>query len=302
MRRLDRCYYSHVYTLKAISKMWIDTIVLLSDHNPLLISLEEVDWNSCIPKNLRRIPLRVNHSWMQTYLFKSKLQDLIQHVLSLKVCACMKWEYFVEKLQDVIRDCGKFFSKVLNSAKCEAQQLIYIMTEKVDVGIVLSDNEYIHLCKAYKCLELIENQVIHSSKVKARCTEVNDLHANSKCFFDFLRIKRLKDMISQLHLDGLVLNDGNSMATTCSEHFMKLFGASYKSDEAWFDSLHESLMYTPQNVDSHMEAACEKNFSEEEVYIVLQSLRNGKDPGLDGITKEFVMAFWPSLKNLVLQV
>ncbi|KAH7293339.1 hypothetical protein KP509_28G021500 [Ceratopteris richardii] len=72
MSKLERCYYSHVYTLKAISKMWIDATVLLFDHNPLLISLEEVDWKSCIPRNLPRIPLRVNHSWMQTSLFKSK--------------------------------------------------------------------------------------------------------------------------------------------------------------------------------------------------------------------------------------
>ncbi|KAH7424851.1 hypothetical protein KP509_11G028300 [Ceratopteris richardii] len=201
-----------------------------------------------------------------------------------------------------MRDCGKFFSKIVNSAKCEAQQLIYTMTEKVDAGIVLSDNEYFHLCKAYKCLEFIENQAIQASKVKARCVEVNDMHANSKCFFDFLRVKHFKDTISQLHLDGLVLNDGNFVAKTCSEHFKKLFGASYKSDEAWFDSLHESLRYTPQNVDSDMAAACEKNISEEEVYLALQSLRNGKAPGLDGITKEFVISFWPSIKNLVVQV
>ncbi|KAH7295389.1 hypothetical protein KP509_27G044400 [Ceratopteris richardii] len=226
---------------------------------------------------------------MQTSLFKSKVEDLIQLVLSLNVSAYMQWEYFVEKLQDVIRDCGKFFSKVLNFAKCEAHQLIYIMTEKVDAGIVLSNNEYVRLCKAYKCLEFIENQAIQTSKVKARCMEVNDLHANSKCFFDFLRIKRLKDMISQFHLDGSVLNDGNSMAAACSEHFRKLFGASYKSDGAWFDSLQESLRYTPRKVDSHMAAACEKSISEEEVYIALQSLRNGKALGLDGITKEFLV-------------
>ncbi|KAH7295387.1 hypothetical protein KP509_27G044400 [Ceratopteris richardii] len=176
------------------------------------------------------------------------------------------------------------------------------MTEKVDAGIVLSNNEYVRLCKAYKCLEFIENQAIQTSKVKARCMEVNDLHANSKCFFDFLRIKRLKDMISQFHLDGSVLNDGNSMAAACSEHFRKLFGASYKSDGAWFDSLQESLRYTPRKVDSHMAAACEKSISEEEVYIALQSLRNGKALGLDGITKEFLVTFWTSLNSLVLQV
>ncbi|KAH7424698.1 hypothetical protein KP509_11G019900 [Ceratopteris richardii] len=36
--------------------------------------------------------------------------------------------------------------------------------------------------------------------------------------------------------------------------------------------------------------------------MALQSLKNGKAPGLDGITKEFVMAFWPLLKNLILDV
>ncbi|KAH7443350.1 hypothetical protein KP509_02G030600, partial [Ceratopteris richardii] len=72
MSRLDRCYYSHVFMLSAASKMWVDATVLLSDHNPLLVSLKEVGWNVCIPFSLPRIPLRVDHSWMQTLLFKSK--------------------------------------------------------------------------------------------------------------------------------------------------------------------------------------------------------------------------------------
>ncbi|KAH7415894.1 hypothetical protein KP509_14G064500 [Ceratopteris richardii] len=40
MSRLDRCYYSHVPALSEASKMWVDATVLLSDHNPLVISLK----------------------------------------------------------------------------------------------------------------------------------------------------------------------------------------------------------------------------------------------------------------------
>ncbi|KAH7285106.1 hypothetical protein KP509_33G013100 [Ceratopteris richardii] len=299
MSRLDRCYYSQVSTLNGASKMWVDATVLLSDHSPLLVSLTEVDWSSCIPFNLSRIPLRVNHTWMQTSLFKSKVKTLIQLVLSLRVSACMKWEFLVVKLQDIIRECGITFSRILNAAKHEAQQCISLMVERVDSGHLLSQEDYSQFCKAYKCLELIENQAIKSSKVRARCTEVNDLHANSKCFFYFLRFKHLKDTISHLEVDGSIVNDGNAIAEICSEHFRNLFAASYKSDDAWFEALHASLAYTPQLLDSHMAASCEKIISEEEVFMALQSLKNGKAPGLDGITKEFVIAFWPLLKNLV---
>ncbi|KAH6558348.1 hypothetical protein KP509_1Z068400 [Ceratopteris richardii] len=302
MSRLDRCYYSHVYELSAASKMWVDATVLLSDHNPLLVSLREVGWNLCTPFSLPRIPLRINHSWMQTLPFKSKVQSLIQHVLLLKVSACMKWEFLVTKLREVIRDCGKTFSRILNSTKFEAQHLISLLSEKVDSGQQLSEEEYAHLCKAHKCLEVIENQAIQSSKVRARCTEVNDWHANSKCFFDYLRVKRLKDVISHLGVDGSAINDGNPIATFCSQHFRKLFAASYKSDDAWFQALHESLRHTPRLLDAQMADACEKSMSEEEVFMALKSLKNGKAPGLDGIKKEFVMAFWPLLKNLVLDV
>ncbi|KAH7440578.1 hypothetical protein KP509_03G000300 [Ceratopteris richardii] len=302
MRRLDRCYYSQVSALSGASKMWVDATMLLSYYNPLLVSLIEVDWNSCIPFNLPRIPLRVNHSWMQISLFRSKMQSLIQHVLSLRVSACMKWEFLVVKLQDVIRECGITFSRILNAAKYEARQCISHMAERVDLGHLLSHEEYAQFCKAYKCLELIENQAIKSSKVRARCTQVNDLQANSKCFFEFLRFKHVKDMISHLEVNGSIVNDGNAIASVCSEHFRNLFAASYKSDDAWFEALHASLAYTPHLLDSQMVDSCEKAICEEEVYMALQSLKNGKAPGLDGITKEFVMAFWPLLKNLVLDV
>ncbi|KAH7314819.1 hypothetical protein KP509_21G021900 [Ceratopteris richardii] len=36
--------------------------------------------------------------------------------------------------------------------------------------------------------------------------------------------------------------------------------------------------------------------------MALQSLKSGKARGMDGITKEFVVAFWASLKTLVLDV
>ncbi|KAH7291617.1 hypothetical protein KP509_29G024700 [Ceratopteris richardii] len=301
-KAMRRCYYSYVSALSEASKMWVDATVLLSDHNPLLISLKEVDWNLCVPFGLPRIPLRVNHSWMQTLMFKSKVQFLVQHVLSLSVSACMKWEFLVAKLQDVIRDCGKFYSEILTFAKYEAEQLISLMSKKVDSGQVLFDEEYTHLCKAHKCLEVIENQAIQSSKVRARCTEVNDLHANSKCFFDHLPVKRLKEAISHLEVDGSIINDGSSIATVYSEHFRRLFAASYKSDDAWFQALHEALSYTPCLLDSRKADACEKSISEDEVYMALNSLKNGKAPGLDGITKEFVVAFWPLLKSLVLDV
>ncbi|KAH7287601.1 hypothetical protein KP509_32G064700 [Ceratopteris richardii] len=118
----------------------------------------------------------------------------------------------------------------------------------------------------------------------------------------FPSFKRLKDVISRLEVDGLTINDGGSIAAFCSEHFRKLFAASYKSDDAWFQALHESLQHTPPLLDSQMADACEKSMSEEEVFMALKSLKNGKAPSLDGITKEFVMAFWPLLKNLVLDV
>ncbi|KAH7306700.1 hypothetical protein KP509_22G026000 [Ceratopteris richardii] len=302
MSRLDRCYYSQVSTLNAASKMWVDATVLLSDHNHLLVALKEVDWNSCIPFNVPRIPLRINHSWMQTSLFKSKVQSQIQHVLSLSVIACMKWDFLVAKSQDVIRDCGIVFAKILNSAKHEAQHLISLMAEKVDSRKLLSAGEYEQFGKAYKCLELIENQAFKSSKITARCTEVNDLHANSKFFFDFLRVKHLKDTISHLEVDGLIIYDGNAIHAICSKHFQNLFEASYKSDDTWFEALHASLAYTPQLLDSQLAATCERSITEEEVCMALHSLKNGKAPGLDGITKEFVTAFWPLLKNLVLDV
>ncbi|KAH7441137.1 hypothetical protein KP509_03G026800 [Ceratopteris richardii] len=302
MSRLDRCYYSHIHNLDAASSMWIDATMLLSDHNLLVIDLREPQWSSCVPGKLSRIPLRINNSWLHTSMFKFEVCSLIQHVLSLKVSACMKWEVFVLGMQDVIRNCGKFFSNVLKSAKLEAEQIILTMTEKVDAGQLLSDKEYDKLCDAYACLQIIENNAIQSAKIRARCTEVTDLHANSRCFFDFLRAKHFRLHISMLETHSLYLRDGDSIVAYCSDHFRNLFAATYKSDEAWFTSLQDLLAFTPQKLDSHIAAACEKSISEEEVFMALKLLKNGKAPGMDGISKEFVLAFWPSLKDLLLNV
>ncbi|KAH7300932.1 hypothetical protein KP509_23G004000 [Ceratopteris richardii] len=130
--------------------------------------------------------------------------------------------------------------------------------------------------------------------------EVNDLHANSKCFFDFLRAKCANAAISSLEFNGQIVQDGNSIAHACTEYFEKLFAASFSTSDAWFTAIQDSLSYTPQIIDSRTADNCEKFITEEEVLMALQSLKNGKAPGLDGFTKEFVMPFWPSLKTLIL--
>ncbi|KAH7373372.1 hypothetical protein KP509_17G052100 [Ceratopteris richardii] len=302
MSRMDRCYFSHVYSLSNASAMWIDATMLLSDHNPLLINLCDSHWEVNIPKNLRKIPLRLNHAWIQTSVFKSKVHNLIQQVLSLEFPACMKWETLVVSMQEVIRECGKYFTVTLAKPRVEAKRMVFYMTEKVNSRLILSEAEYMQLCDAYRCLQVIENNAIQSSKVRARYSEVNDLHASSKCFFDFLRAKRLKDTITMLEVDGLTFRDGKSIATVCTQHFQDLFAAPFKTDDVWFSSLQDALAFTPQILDTCMAVACEKGIIEEEVFIALQSLKNGKARGLDGITKEFVVAFWSSLKTLVVDV
>ncbi|KAH7423061.1 hypothetical protein KP509_12G037700 [Ceratopteris richardii] len=302
MSRLDRCYYSHVSTLNAASTIWVDAIMLLSDHNPILISFCESDWNSSILDKLGRSPLRLNHSWLQTSLFRARVEKLIQQALALKSSACMKWEFLVIHIQDVIRECGKYFANILRTSRVGAEHLIVLMSEKVDSGELLSENDYARLCDAYRCLHLIESNAIQSSKVRARCTEVNDLHANSECFFDFLRTKRAKSTISLLQFDGQTLRDGNSIADACTQHFGKLFAATYAMGDAWFSSLQESLAHTPHVLDSRTADICEKPIREEEVFLALGSLKNGKAPGMDGLTKEFILSFWSSLKILTLDV
>ncbi|KAH7280123.1 hypothetical protein KP509_37G053000 [Ceratopteris richardii] len=197
-------------------------------------------------------------------------------------------------MQDVIRECGKYFANLLRTARVGAEHLIVSMSEKVDSGDLLSENEYARLCDAYRCLHLIESNAIQSSKVKARCTKVNDLHANSECFFDFLHAKCAKSAISLLEFDGQTLRDGNSIADACTQHFGKLFASSDAMDDAWFSSLQESLAHTPRVLDSRAADVCEKYITEEEVFFVLTSLKNGKAPGMDGLTKEFILSFWSS--------
>ncbi|KAH7446665.1 hypothetical protein KP509_01G067600 [Ceratopteris richardii] len=131
MSRLDRCYYSHISVLFPASKMWIDATMLLSDHSPLLVHLVDSSWIASIPDRLHRIPLRINHAWIRTSLFKTKVDDLIQQVLTLKLSASLKWEALVVGMQGVIRDCGKYFSRVV---KAEAEHVIISLTEKVDMG------------------------------------------------------------------------------------------------------------------------------------------------------------------------
>ncbi|KAH7298712.1 hypothetical protein KP509_25G055500 [Ceratopteris richardii] len=205
-------------------------------------------------------------------------------------------------MQDVIRDCGKYFSNVLRAAKVEAEHVIFSLTEKVDMGLSLSQREYLRLCDAYSCLHIAENNAIHSAKVRARCMEVNDLQASSKCFFDFLHAKRAANTISLLDVEDKELRDGNSIADACSNHFKKLFNASYSIDDSWFMALHDALRHAPQCLDSRMAASCETSITEEEIFLALGSLKNEKAPGLDGLTKEFVLLFWPSLKTLLLDV
>ena len=126
------------------------------------------------------------------------------------------------------------------------------------------------------------------ARVRAR---VQHLNADDKPTRFFLRkevANARRRTIERLEEDGVELTAGPDIAAACVRFYREL----YTEEEVDDGAVEDFTAGLPQ-VSDEGQAGCEGPLTPKEVLSALRSMKDGKAPGLDGLPKEFYVAYFP---------
>ena len=126
----------------------------------------------------------------------------------------------------------------------------------------------------------------------ARCHAIEDSDCISKGFFDSLRTNRNRTSLASIELeDGTCVQNAEQIAQVCIQYFGKTLSTPSESSVIKKAALQGIMQYVEHVVSDANAARLEKPFTKDEIFYALKHLKNDKTPGLDGLSKEFMLQF-----------
>ena len=206
-----------------------------------------------------------------------------------------KWEYIKMK----VREFSIKFSKNIAYEKRREEKLIMNDIEIIEKGLNSNtSSEDITKLEILKSkLEAINNSKATGALLRARATWVEKGEKNTKLFLNMEKRNYNVKHITRLKTGGLneqYTEDPNQILQLLKNFYQDLYSHDSRNDQ--FDALFTENL--PQLSDNSI-LLTEKDFGIEELTCALNLMKNGKNPGSDGLTVEFYKHFWPDVKYII---
>ncbi|KAE8671815.1 kinase-related family protein [Hibiscus syriacus] len=140
-------------------------------------------------------------------------------------------------------------------------------------------------------LHRIEEQIwLQNSRKKW----LNDGDRNTRFFHTCASVRRKRNALNALIVDGNTTHDPIVIKAKVKDHFFKIY-----NDRSTLEVEDIGLVFPRISFEQNM--LLEKEFSEEEVWETLKSCDSNKAPGPDGLNLGFFKRFWSVLKGNIMQ-
>ncbi|MCO5562991.1 hypothetical protein L7F22_016627 [Adiantum nelumboides] len=127
---------------------------------------------------------------------------------------------------------------------------------------------------------------------------LHDCNDISKGFFNKLKAK--KKLMHSLQIeDGIEISRPNDIMQHCENFYFDLLSRKKAKHVGRDVAIRELLDIVDPCIEQTDARRLEAPFEEAEVKYALSKLGNEKTPGICGISKEFVVAFWDELKDII---
>ena len=134
--------------------------------------------------------------------------------------------------------------------------------------------------------------------VRTRFKHINETDSCSTYFFNLEKSNSYSKNISQIRLESGLTSDNPSDIKTHIHHFYKTLYSRVPTDESTLDELFNNL----NKLEISDSEDLDRLLSQDELDLAVKQLGKNKTLGLDGLTSEFFLYFWPILKNYFLSV
>lgn len=272
------------------------------DHFPVVLTLSEYDWSNQMSGCSMKRPLIVNNLLLNKPMFRSYVQSALSYANALHGTASDRWVIFTDCMQNVIRVCGKHYALQSRKQRDVCQSKLCMLRTQGNLG-TLSDQDEQEMADCVGQLNVMDLEEARKARFLSRCSELKDTDCMSKGFFKRLASKRSREALAKIELDdGSIIQDGISIAQKCTQYFGQILSTVPITDQISSKASSAMLQYVDSCIDNTTSKRLEGPFEKEEIHYALQHLGNEKTPGLDGLSKEFIMAFWEELSEVIMVI
>ncbi|GAU14347.1 hypothetical protein TSUD_309070 [Trifolium subterraneum] len=279
MSRLDRFLLSEDWCLTWANCIQTAQLRGLSDHCPLVLSVDEENWG---PR-----PVRMLKCWHDTPSFR---KFVIDKWSSLQVDG---WGGFVlkEKLKLIklaLKEWHNTHAKNIPGKINDLKIRLSVLDSKGEEG-VLTDEERDELRSVSADIHSLSRVNASICWQQSRLLWLREGDANSRYFHSVLASRRRQNALSVIMVDGVRVEGLQPIRQAVFNHFSSHFRAGNMDRPTMEDLQFNTLSFAEGG-------SLVKPFSVEEVKAAIWDCDSYKSPGPDGINFGFLKEFWPEMR------
>ena len=141
------------------------------------------------------------------------------------------------------------------------------------------------LCDTKNKLRVLQKYKNQGQKIRAKENWMKDGDRGSKYFFNIIRAKQCREVITTIQTDKGINSCNNDIMLTFYEFYKNLF--SLEHDEEKKICMDQCISIIPSKINKEQSNMLGKEISVQEIEETISSLANGKSPCIDGLPAEF---------------
>ena len=133
--------------------------------------------------------------------------------------------------------------------------------------------------------------------VRSKAKWIEQGEKNSSYFYSLEKRRQTKICITKLNQNGNIIQDTKKITEEECQFYSNLYKKKFQSDDC--DAFMESVNENVTKLTDEDKLLLDKDVTLIEIETALKQMKNGKSPGIDGLSIEFFKTFWSDIKNLL---
>ena len=210
------------------------------------------------------------------------------------------WDVIKFKIKDSAIRFGKIQKNVMKIAKLDLEKKIDELHKKISDSPTDKDLFLTQLHETRHQLDTLTSTEIKGIITRARLQWVEEGERSTKYFLGLEKAASKRKALTNLVTDsGDIVTSQDDISKHVVAFYKALFSSRNPNKTDIQTYLRDSNLDT---IDEELKTSIDRPLSVEELTPVVESLKNNKSPGWDGLTSEFYKKFWDNIKWLIMKV
>lgn len=290
--RLDRIYVHNMLTRRLTEADVVP--VHFSDHDLYYVKLktdtetDRIIWGKGLWK-FNKKTLEENENMKEL----KKMWEDHQHLKPRYENLCTWWEHGKRKLKHKCIEIGKTDKRKINDQRQALESELQQLNRNCQAGSSK------RILEVKRLLNKMDEEDMKGAQIRSRAQWQKQ---GEKCTRYFFSLERRNGNDKQLR--ELIDENGNMYTEKIEvlNYMKKFYENRYRETNLNDDSCKVLLDSVTNRLTDDQRAAQAGDFNMHELEKVMQNMKTGKSPGGDGLTTEFYLEFWPTIKYDLLEV